>query len=156
VPAPADLAALGRVLRSLSEPAGLSQEALGALRPLYHVGYGMGGEEILSLFGLGVVYAIAYGLTQNLLVLWPLLTPLGYFFAQLEEGDLAGQASMSLSSGVRGRPCTHGAYAMVSPAVSLGGPAPGPVPDGKELAHFACAFTSEVEALNEPCEGRWR
>jgi hypothetical protein len=43
------------------------------------------------LFGLGVVYAVAYALCGNLLVLWPLLTPLGSFFAQLESGDLAGK-----------------------------------------------------------------
>jgi len=57
----------------------------------YHVGYGMGASEIVFLFGLGVVYAVAYALCGNLLVLWPLLTPLGSFFAQLESGDLAGK-----------------------------------------------------------------
>lgn len=57
----------------------------------YHVGYGMSADEMVFLTGLGVVYAIAYTLCGNLLVLWPLLTPLGSFYALLSAGDLAGQ-----------------------------------------------------------------
>jgi uncharacterized protein len=59
-----------------------------ALYALYHVGYGMGGSEMGFLFGLGVVYAVAYRLVGNVLVLWPLLTPLGAFFNNLEAGDI--------------------------------------------------------------------
>lgn len=58
---------------------------------LYHVGYGMGLEESLFLGGLGIVYALAYLTTENVLVLWPLLTPLGSWFAQLEDGELLGR-----------------------------------------------------------------
>jgi len=54
----------------------------------YHVGYGMGVTEMVFLTGLGVVYATAYALTHSVAVLWPLLTPLGSFFAQLEGGDI--------------------------------------------------------------------
>ena len=57
----------------------------------YHVGYGMGLEEIVFLSGLGIVYALAYLTVNNVLVLWPLLTPLGSLFAQLESGTLAGR-----------------------------------------------------------------
>jgi len=57
-----------------------------ALYALYHVGYGMGPVEMVFLFGLGVVYAVAFGVVRNLLVIWPLLTPLGGFFANLSEG----------------------------------------------------------------------
>ena len=59
-----------------------------ALYALYHVGYGMGASEMGFLFGLGVIYAIAYRLVRNVLVLWPLLTPLGAFFNNLEAGDI--------------------------------------------------------------------
>jgi hypothetical protein len=59
-----------------------------ALYAAYHVGYGMGGEEMLFLFGLGVVYAVAFALVRNVLVLWPLLTPLGSFFNNLNSGDI--------------------------------------------------------------------
>lgn len=55
---------------------------------LYHVGYGMGPADIAFLLGLGVVYAIAFATARNLLVLWPLLTPLGSFFANLRAGDI--------------------------------------------------------------------
>jgi membrane protease YdiL (CAAX protease family) len=54
----------------------------------YHVGYGMGVSEMLFLTGLGVVYATAFALTHSVVVLWPLLTPLGSLFAQLEGGDI--------------------------------------------------------------------
>jgi membrane protease YdiL (CAAX protease family) len=62
-----------------------------ALYGVYHVGYGMGLTDIAFLTGLGFVYAVAYALSGNLLVLWPLLTPLGSFYAFLESGDLLGQ-----------------------------------------------------------------
>lgn len=55
---------------------------------LYHVGYGMGAGEVVFLTGLGVVYAVAFALARNVLVLWPLLTPLGSFFANVEAGDI--------------------------------------------------------------------
>jgi uncharacterized protein len=59
-----------------------------ALYALYHVGYGMGGRELVFLFGLGVIYAVAYRLVGNVLVLWPLLTPMGAFFNALDAGDI--------------------------------------------------------------------
>ena len=55
----------------------------------YHIGYGMGGTEIVFLIGLGVSYALAFASTRNVLVLWPLLTPLGSLFNNLEAGDIA-------------------------------------------------------------------
>lgn len=58
---------------------------------IYHVGYGMGLEETVFLGGLGVIYALAYATTNNFFIMWPLLTPLGSFFAQLEDGALAGR-----------------------------------------------------------------
>jgi CAAX prenyl protease-like protein len=44
---------------------------------LYHVGYGMGGADIVFLVGLGVVYAVVFAQAQNVIAVWPLLTPLG-------------------------------------------------------------------------------
>jgi membrane protease YdiL (CAAX protease family) len=58
-----------------------------ALYALYHVGYGMGAREMVFLFGLGVVYAVAFRIPSNLLVLWPLLTPVGAFFTNLESAS---------------------------------------------------------------------
>jgi membrane protease YdiL (CAAX protease family) len=62
--------------------------AAAALYGAYHVGYGMGLDEILFLTGLGVVYAVAFSLTRSVLVLWPLLTPLGSFFSSVDAGDI--------------------------------------------------------------------
>jgi uncharacterized protein len=59
-----------------------------ALYAAYHVGYGMRGEGMVFLFGLGIVYSVAFALTSNVLVLWPLLTPLGSFFNNLSTGDI--------------------------------------------------------------------
>jgi uncharacterized protein len=35
----------------------------------------MGSNELIFLTGLGVVYAMAFALARNVLILWPLLTP---------------------------------------------------------------------------------
>lgn len=48
----------------------------------------MTGTELLFLTGLGLVYAVAFAVARNLVVLWPLLTPLGSFYANLEAGDI--------------------------------------------------------------------
>jgi hypothetical protein len=58
------------------------------LYALYHVGYGMGAEEMAFLAGLGLVYTVAYAAVRNVAVLWPLLTPLGSFFANVRAGDI--------------------------------------------------------------------
>jgi hypothetical protein len=60
----------------------------GLLYGLYHVGYGMGVTDIAFLTGLGIAYAVAFSLARNVLVLWPLLTPLGSFYAQVKNGDI--------------------------------------------------------------------
>ncbi|MDP9987556.1 CPBP family intramembrane metalloprotease [Arthrobacter sp. FW306-05-C] len=59
-----------------------------ALYAAYHVGYGMTGSEMLFLFGLGVVYAVAFSVARNLIVLWPLLVPLGSFYSNLRGGSI--------------------------------------------------------------------
>jgi hypothetical protein len=35
----------------------------------------MGDDEMVFLFGLGVVHAVAYRLSENVLVLWPSSSP---------------------------------------------------------------------------------
>lgn len=59
-----------------------------SLYALYHVGYGMGLDEMVFLFGLGLVYAAAFRLVNNVLVLWPLLIPMGSFYNNVEAGDI--------------------------------------------------------------------
>lgn len=57
----------------------------------YHVGYGMGPQETALLFGLGIIYALAYATTNNFFIMWPLLTPVGSLFAQFDDGELLGR-----------------------------------------------------------------
>jgi membrane protease YdiL (CAAX protease family) len=60
---------------------------LGALcYSLYHIGYGMDWNEMLFLFGLGLVFAAAFRLTRNVAVLWPFYTPIGGLYTNLTEG----------------------------------------------------------------------
>ena len=60
---------------------------LGALcYSLYHVGYGMTWSEMLFLFGLGLVFAAVFRVTQNVAVLWPFYTPVGGLYSNLSEG----------------------------------------------------------------------
>ncbi|MBP1135970.1 membrane protease YdiL (CAAX protease family) [Arthrobacter sp. PvP023] len=75
-----------RLSASLGPAPGIALAA--ALYAVYHVGYGMSGQGMVFLFGLGVVYAVAFALVRNVLVLWPLLTPLGSFFNNLNSGDI--------------------------------------------------------------------
>ncbi len=75
-----------RLVASFGEVPGIA--AASALYALYHVGYGMGGTDMLFLFGLGVVYALAFRLSGSILVLWPLLTPLGSFYNNVDSGDI--------------------------------------------------------------------
>lgn len=60
---------------------------LGALfYSLYHIGYGMELEEMLFLFGLGLVFGAFFRLTKSIFVLWPFYTPIGGLYTNLSEG----------------------------------------------------------------------
>jgi membrane protease YdiL (CAAX protease family) len=60
---------------------------LGALfYSLYHVGYGMTMDEMLFLFGFGLVFGAFFRLTKNVFVLWPFYTPVGSLYTNLKEG----------------------------------------------------------------------
>lgn len=75
-----------RLEEQFGSVAGISGAA--ALYGVYHVGFGMAGTDLLFLTGLGLVYAVAFAIVRNLVVLWPLLTPLGSFYANVEAGDI--------------------------------------------------------------------
>jgi membrane protease YdiL (CAAX protease family) len=75
-----------RLHESLGPVGGVGGSAV--LYALYHVGYGMGASEMLFLFGLGVVYSVAFATVRNVLVLWPLLVPLGSFYSNLAGGGI--------------------------------------------------------------------
>lgn len=75
-----------RLHESFGPVAGVGGAAV--LYALYHVGYGMGAVEMLFLFGLGVVYSVAFATVRNALVLWPLPVPLGSFYSNLSGGGI--------------------------------------------------------------------
>jgi membrane protease YdiL (CAAX protease family) len=75
-----------RLEAAFGQPIGIVAAA--TLYALYHLGYGMGAAELVFLFGLGVVYALAFAVAGHAIVLWPLLTPLGAFYNSLRSGDI--------------------------------------------------------------------
>ena len=73
---------------------GRLEEALGALPAAFlaaglfalsHYGYHLPAADMVVMFGFGVLFAIAYRLARNILVLWPLLTPPAGFFTYLRS-----------------------------------------------------------------------
>jgi membrane protease YdiL (CAAX protease family) len=52
----------------------------------YHVAYGMSTGEMLYLLGFGIVFGAMFRLTRNVLVLWPLYTPMGGFYTTFKDG----------------------------------------------------------------------
>lgn len=52
---------------------------------LYHVGYGMPSSEMVFLFFVGLMYAVAFRLTRSILVLYPLFQPLGQLKTLLND-----------------------------------------------------------------------
>ena len=62
--------------------------AAAILYAVYHVGYGMGLAEMAFLFALGLVYGVAYACVNNVLVLWPVLIPLGSFYNNVRSGGI--------------------------------------------------------------------
>ena len=52
----------------------------------YHVGYGMRGSEYITLFIIGIIYSTIFRLTNNIFILFPLLTPMGALFTNIKEG----------------------------------------------------------------------
>jgi hypothetical protein len=44
---------------------------------------------MVFLFGLGLAYGIAYACVNSVLVLWPVLIPIGSFFNNLQSGNIA-------------------------------------------------------------------
>jgi hypothetical protein len=43
---------------------------------------------MVFLFALGLVYGIAYACVNNVLVLWPVLIPISWFFNNLQSGSV--------------------------------------------------------------------
>lgn len=77
----------GWVLQRLEEAFGLLPAIVlgSALYAAYHVGYGMPLQEILFLFWIGVLYAVAFRITRSLFILWPFFQPAGQMVTLLRD-----------------------------------------------------------------------
>lgn len=57
-----------------------------ALYAAYHIGYGMPTSEMVFLFFIGLMYAIAFRITKNVFMLWPVLQPMGQLITLIKDG----------------------------------------------------------------------
>lgn len=57
-----------------------------ALYAAYHIGYAMPVQEIVFMFFIGIMFAAAFRLTKNILVLYPLFQPMGQLVTLLRDG----------------------------------------------------------------------
>jgi hypothetical protein len=78
----------GWVLLRLEEAFGLIPAVLlgSALYAAYHVGYGMPTSEMVFLFFIGILYAVAFRLTRNIFILWPVFQPMGQLVTLIRDG----------------------------------------------------------------------
>ena len=69
----------GWVLLRLEEAFGIIPAVLlgSALYAAYHIGYAMPASEMIFLFFIGIMFAVAFRLTKSILILWPVFQPMG-------------------------------------------------------------------------------
>jgi len=87
----------GWVLLRLEESFGLIPAILlgSLLYAAYHIGYAMPMSEMVFLFFIGVMYAIAFRFTKNIFILWPVFQPMGQLVTLIKDGlDLPLLASL--------------------------------------------------------------
>jgi len=66
-----------------------------AVYAAYHIGYGMPLSEMAFLFFIGLMFAAAFRLTRNILILYPIFQPAGQLMTLLKDGlDLPLAASI--------------------------------------------------------------
>jgi hypothetical protein len=51
----------------------------------YNIGYAMPLSEITFLFFIGLMYAIAFRITKNIFILWPLFQPMGQLVTLIKD-----------------------------------------------------------------------
>ena len=56
------------------------------LYSLYHIGYGMPASEMVFLFFIGVMYAVAFRITKSIFILWPIFQPMGQLVTLIKDG----------------------------------------------------------------------
>ncbi len=78
----------GWVLLRLEECFGLIPAIVigSILYSLYHIGYGMPASEMVFLFFIGMMYAVAFRLTKSVFMLWPVFQPMGQLVTLIKDG----------------------------------------------------------------------
>ena len=56
------------------------------LYSLYHIGYGMPASEMVFLFFIGVMYAVAFRSTKSVFILWSIFQPMGQQVTLIKDG----------------------------------------------------------------------
>lgn len=52
----------------------------------YHIGYGMPSSEMVFLFFIGILFAVAFRLTKNIFILYPIFQPMGQLVTLIKDG----------------------------------------------------------------------
>lgn len=78
----------GWVLMRLEESFGTIPAILlgSALNAAYHIGYGMPSSEMIFLFFIGIMFAVAFRLTKNIFILYPIFQPMGQLVTLIKDG----------------------------------------------------------------------
>jgi hypothetical protein len=78
----------GWVLLRLEEAFGIIPAILlgSVLYAVYHIGYGMPASEMITLFFVGVMFAVVFRLTKNVFILWPIFQPMGQLVTLIKDG----------------------------------------------------------------------
>lgn len=78
----------GWVLLRLEESLGIIPGILGGslLYALYHIGYGMPTNVMIFLFFIGILFAVIFRLTKNILILWPVFQPIEQLITLIRDG----------------------------------------------------------------------
>lgn len=78
----------GWILLRLEEAFGIVPAVLlgSLLYAAYHIGYAMPLDEMVFLFFIGVMFAVAFRLTRSVLVLWPVFQPMGQLVTLIRDG----------------------------------------------------------------------
>jgi membrane protease YdiL (CAAX protease family) len=78
----------GWVLMRLEESFGTIPAILlgSAFYAAYHIGYGMPSSEMIFLFFIGIMFAVAFRLTKNILIIYPIFQPMGQLVTLIKDG----------------------------------------------------------------------
>ena len=77
----------GWVLLRLEESFGIIPAILlgSAVYAAYHIGYGMPSSEMVFLFFIGITFALAFRLTKNVFILYPIFQPMGQLVILIKD-----------------------------------------------------------------------